>query len=277
MSAGQRAQSGERARSSGTVQVPSAVWSHEAGEGPLLALVHGSMDRSAGLLRLGRRLDHRARVLRYDRRGYGRSAPHPGPFGAEAQVADLAELLDGRRAVVFGHSYGGNVALGLADRHPELVAAVIVYETPLSWFDWWPGTTAGGDALATRGDPADAAERFMRRLLGDERWEKMPPSNRAARRAEGAAMVGELTDLRQRAPWSADRITGPVVTVHGEHGAEHHRDAMRFLVELLPDARNVEIPEARHFGPNTHSDAVAAVVAEVLDSFGGVSDRATGG
>ena len=86
-------------------------------------------------------------MLRYDRRGYGRSTPHDGPFGIDEQVADLVALLDGRPAVVFGHSYGGNVALALADRHPELVRAVGVYETPLPWLDWWPsddGRRPGG-------------------------------------------------------------------------------------------------------------------------------------
>jgi len=33
---------------------------------------------------LSRRLDDGFRVLRYDRRGYGRSAPHDGPFDVEA-------------------------------------------------------------------------------------------------------------------------------------------------------------------------------------------------
>ena len=100
------------------------IWSHETGDdgAPLIALVHGSMDRSAGVLRLSRCLDREFRVLRYDRRGYGRSAPHPGPFGADHQVGDLLELLEGRRALVFGHSYGGNVALALTARHPDLVA-----------------------------------------------------------------------------------------------------------------------------------------------------------
>lgn len=192
----------------------------------------------------------------------------------DAQVDDLAGLLAGRRALVVGHSFGGNVALAVADRHPDLVGGVVVYESPLSWCSWWPGSTAGADALATRGDPAEAAERFMRRLIGDARWEKMPPSRRAARRAEGAAMVGELTDLRLRAPWDAERITVPVVTIHGEHGAPHHPDAMRFLAELLPRARNVEIPGARHFGPNTHPDAVAELVEHLLDEVGA---RLTGG
>ena len=40
--------------------------------GPLVVLVHGSMDRSASFIRTERHLDGR-HVVRYDRRGYGRS------------------------------------------------------------------------------------------------------------------------------------------------------------------------------------------------------------
>lgn len=245
----------------------TAVWSEEAGsEGaPLVVVIHGSMDRSAGLLKLSRRLDTDLRVLRYDRRGYGRSKPHDGPFGIDAQVADLVHLLAGRAAVVFGHSYGGNVALALADRRPELVRAVGVYETPLSWLEWWPGSTAGADALATRGDPADAAERFMRRLIGDERWSRLPAATRAARRAEGRAMVGELTDLRERPPWDPAAITMPAVAIHGALGVAHHGASTRHLGDVLPDCRVVDIDGARHFGPNTHPDAVAAEIVELLN------------
>lgn len=236
------------------------LWAAETGpvDRPLVTLVHGSMDRSAGMLRLSRRLDSDHRVLRYDRRGYGRSHPHNGPFGIDEQVEDLLELLAGRRSLVIGHSYGGNVALGLADRYPESVVACVVYETPLSWYPWWPGSTAG--ALALDGDTDGAAERFMRRLIGDERWERLSPSTRSARRAEGSAMVGELSALRQRPAWDADRIGCPVLALYGEHGAEHHRRAMTHLADELPDCRAEMIAGARHFGPNTHADAVVEAV-----------------
>jgi pimeloyl-ACP methyl ester carboxylesterase len=246
------------------------LWAHESGdaEAPLVALVHGTMDRSAGMLRLSRCLDRTFRVLRYDRRGYGRSAPHPGPFDTDRQVDDLVGQLAGRRALVFGHSYGGNVALATAARHPELVAAVAVYETPLSWLEWWPGTTAGADALATKGDPADAAERFVRRLVSDARWEKLPRTTRAARRAEGPAMVGELVDLRENAPWTAGDVVAPVVAIYGERGAAHHRSGTEYLGRELADVRVVEVPEARHFGPNTHPEAVAAAIRELASRVG---------
>ena len=144
------------------------------------------MDRSAGLLKLSRRLDDRFRVLRYDRRGYGRSAPHGGPFGMDGQVADLVDVLAGRPAVVFGHSYGGNVALALGRPAPRSrarrrrlrdAAAVGRLVARLD------GRLAGArhDGIA----PDDAAERFMRRMIGDARWERLPSRTRAARRAEG--------------------------------------------------------------------------------------------
>ena len=250
-----------------TARSASGIWSEEAGDtdAPLIALVHGSMDRSAGLLKLSRRLDDRFRVLRYDRRGYGRSAPHGGPFTMDGQVADLVEVLAGRPAVVFGHSYGGNVALALADRHPDLARAVGVYETPLPWVDWWPDSTAGTQATDDGTAPDDAAERFMRRMIGDARWERLPSRTRLARRAEGAAMLAELVDIDQHVPWDPARVTVPAVSMRGSDGQPHHRRSSDQLHAWLADCPVVTIEGARHFGPNTQPDAVAAVLAELVN------------
>jgi pimeloyl-ACP methyl ester carboxylesterase len=250
------------------------IWSATTGavDGVHVVLIHGSLDRSAGLLKLSRRLDERYRVTRYDRRGYGRSRPHPGPFDIDHQVADLVEVV--REApdtagpvVIVGHSYGGNVALALADRHPEMVAGVVTFESPLSWLSWWPRNSAGGDAMTWRDEPEEAAERFMRRLIGDDRWDRLPPSSRAARRAEGPAMIGELTDLRQHAPWVPERVTVPVMALRGEHGQQHHRAGAEALAEMLPTATMRTVPDAHHFGPNTHPDDVAAMVIEFVEQL----------
>lgn len=232
----------------------SLIAADEAGppDAPLVAVVHGTMDRSAGMLRVSRRLDHRYRVLRYDRRGYGRSTPHPGPFDMAGQVADLVHLLAGRRAVLVGHSYGGNVALATAARHPELVAAVAVYETPMSWEPWWPGTTAGAVAVAAQDDTATAAEAFMRRLIGDRRWEELPERTRATRRAEGSALVGELADLRANRPWRAGDIRVPVAVGYGTEGRSHHQDGMARMATMIGGAELVALPGCRHDAPTSH-------------------------
>lgn len=250
----------------------SDIWSDVSGvvhrDRPLVLLCHGSMDRSAGLLRLSRQLDHAATVIRYDRRGYGRSGEADGPFSVAGNIADLAAVLDrhapGRTVDLgFGHSFGGNVVLGLAALEPERFARVAVYETPLSWFDWWPTSTAGGAATQID-DPAEAAEVFMRRLIGDDHWERLPPGTRRDRRSEGAAMVGELADLRVAAPWDEARVTLPVLAIDGEHGRLHHQMGMQRLAALLPDGRHVQLAEAGHAAPNTHAGPLAALLIRFL-------------
>ncbi|MEO8266387.1 MAG: alpha/beta hydrolase [Ilumatobacteraceae bacterium] len=243
----------------------SELWAEEAGDSddPLVVVIHGSMDRSAGMLKISRRLDSDYRVLRYDRRGYGRSSPHDGPFTMDAQVIDLVGLLSGRKAVLVGHSYGGDVALAAAEQHPDLVTGVAVYETPLSWEAWWPGTTAGAIAVADSGRPHEAAERFLRRMLGDERWDALPERTKHARRAEGVAMVEELADLRRHQAWDAARINVPVVTSYGADGAPHHRMGMRHAAAIL-GCPVVELAGCRHDAPLSHPDLFRTEVIDPL-------------
>jgi pimeloyl-ACP methyl ester carboxylesterase len=101
----------------------------------------------------------------------------------------------------------------------------------------------------------------MRRLIGDARWERLPQATRDARRAEGAALVGELGDLSRSAPWSPEHVRVPVLAMRGELGPAHHEEGMGVLAGWF-GTRVVTIPGAHHFGPNTHPDEVAAAVAE---------------
>jgi pimeloyl-ACP methyl ester carboxylesterase len=250
------------------------VWVDSSGpsDAPAIVLVHGSMDRSAGLLRLSRRLSDRFHVIRYDRRGYERSSDVDRPYRVVDHIDDLIGVVgdrtDGRGvALAFGHSFGGNVALGLAGRRPDLVEQVSVYEAPLSWMDWWPDHTAGSAAVSA-GNPQDAAEAFMRRLVGDDKWERLPPSTKAARRREGSVMVAELSDLRLGPPWEATSVDLPVLVLAGEHAREHHRRATQVLSWLLANCRHQTIPGAAHFGPNTHADAVSSALVSFLVDVG---------
>ena len=56
-------------------------------DGPLVVLVHGAMDRASSFGRVGRRLPD-VPLVRYDRRGYGRSQPGAA-VGLAGHAGDL--------------------------------------------------------------------------------------------------------------------------------------------------------------------------------------------
>lgn len=227
-------------------------------DGGLIVLIHGSLDRMGGMALLARALNGSCRVLRYDRRGYGRSWPHDGPFAVSNQVDDLEALLAGRRAVLIGHSYGGNVALAAAARLGDQITGVSTYESPLSWQRWWPGTTAG--AMSLDGGVEGAAERFMIGLIGRDRWNALPERTRDARRREGLALTSELGSLRQAAPWDPDDIDCRVLCGYGSRGREHHRQGAEWLAKNLKNASLVCLDGAGHGAPTSHAGEMARLL-----------------
>jgi pimeloyl-ACP methyl ester carboxylesterase len=234
-----------------------------------VVLVHGSMDRAASFLKAVRRLPD-LEVIRYDRRGYGRSIAAGTAPTIDDQVADLVAVLEGSPAAVVGHSLGGVIALATAERYPELVPSVGAFEAPMSWADWWPALSAGGTAVETsrRSSPEDAAEQFMRRMLGDERWERLPNRTRAERRAEGPALLAELGSIRGAPPYDPQRLSVPVVAGCGTESKPYHQQAARQLAELAPRGELVVIEGSGHAAQSSHPEAFAALVRRVVERVG---------
>lgn len=234
-----------------------------------VVLVHGTLDRSSTFGRTAKHLRAAGfRVVRYDRRGYGRSV-EAGPGGIDEHVADLRSVLDGGAAIVAGHSFGGVVALVTAAQEPSLVRAVLAYEAPMPWTGWWPTNSAGSVAVSTGAvndrDPGDVAEAFMRRMVGDDRWQRLPPATRTARRAEGVAMIAELASLRGRAdaPYLPEAIRCPVVAACGSESAAHHRRAAAELAGEIAGARLAVVDGAQHGVHLTHPAELARLVVEL--------------
>lgn len=238
---------------------------HGPAGAPRVVLVHGSLDRSSAFARTARELAELT-TIRYDRRGYGRSLASGVCRRFEEQVSDLASVVGEEPAVVAGHSLGGVVGLAFAARHPDLVTAVVAYEAPMPWLEWWPSNTAGGTALAD-GAEAEAAERFMRRIVGDDTWESLPERTKAQRRAEGPALVAELRSLRppNPAPYDPAALSMPVVAAHGGRSRAHHQRSARMLADAAPHGELHVIHAAQHGAHLSHpadfADLVRVAVA----------------
>ncbi len=80
-------------------------------------------------------LDREHRVVAVDLLGHGGSEKPASGYTIPNQADLVAEALNGlgvRNAVVVGHSLGGSVVTGLAERSPRLVRKVMIIDTPPS-------------------------------------------------------------------------------------------------------------------------------------------------
>lgn len=232
-----------------------------------VVLVHGSMDRAAAFRKATRHL-RELDVTLYDRRGYGRSSADRSAGTMDELVDDLLTASPDQPAVVVGHSLGAVIALAAAQQAPERVLAVGAFEAPMAWRPWWPAGSAGGVAreAALAEGPAAAAEHFMRRLLGEERWEALPDNTKAQRRREGPALLADLTAMRAGGPpFDAATLRVPVVVGYGTGTSDRHRRACHELAAEAGDAELFEIADAPHGAHYTHPAAFAGFVRRTVE------------
>ena len=114
-----------------------------AGEPPLL-LVHGWTCNHSHWAAQVRHFSPRHRVITVDLRGHGQSDAPQQEYAMPGFADDLAwlcEQLGVRRPVVIGHSMGGVVTLVMAGRHPDVVRAGILVDSP------FPPTQGGFERL----------------------------------------------------------------------------------------------------------------------------------
>jgi len=282
------------------------------GEGPTVLLLHGAKGSVYDHeLELAPLLRSRYRVITVDRPGSGYSARVPsdgrGAASALAQPRDSgspfvqAEVLHGllreleaAPAVVLGHSAGAPVALALALRHPEDVAALV---------------TAAGYTHAARHHGTPLARLLRARLLGR--------LFRAAFLAPAVALVGPLVLRRVAAPERAPReyarvalalnydptraagdaedvaaverdlrrlvaeyprVSRPLIAVHGDRDAIVWPQQSERLVEAVAGAELRVVPGAGHLLPVTRAAELAAAVDDVARRLadpvaGDIADR----
>lgn len=207
-----------------------------------LVCVHGGLDRGGSFSRLARRLDT-VDVVAYDRRGYqGSRALGPAPL--DEHVADLSAVA--RRepgpVALFGHSFGGLVALAAAQRDPGLACLVATFESPLPWV---LARTSGRPEPTD--DPAYEAEVFFRRVVSDAGWERLSEAERDSRRADGPALLADLATLRGPAPVDVATLATPFVLLYGDGPlGPYYRALAARLGEVAPGVRCAELPGASH-------------------------------
>lgn len=233
--------------------------------------------------RLLRRLANLGRIVRFDRRGTGRSDPLDsfGPGRLEEWVDDALTVLDAvgaKRAALVGFDpAGASGALLLAAAHPErathlvLGHAVTRARASLDDSDSLAGPVIGdADAAADRwvdsmveGDHQEFLSLVAPSSDGDDefhRWYATAQRRFASPRVRRAIYRAWLDlDLR---PLLAS-ISVPTLVVHRE-GAELFADHASTLVESIPGARRAAVPGADGMLYVGAVEPVASVIGEFI-------------
>jgi 3-oxoadipate enol-lactonase len=264
------------------------LFGEELGEGPPVILCHGITATRRYILHGSKALPRAGhRVVTYDARGHGESEPAlpEESYGYPELVADLervvsAQLEEGERFLLGGHSMGAHTAVAYALRHPERLAGLAVIgptylgEIRESSLAYWDGLAAAlesggidgfvayiGENQGIDGRWQDSVLRFTRERM--QRQQSLGALAQALREVPRSAPFGSLDELRGL------QVPALVVASNDDADPGHPYEAAAAYAEALPQGRLVsegegESPLAWQGGKL--SRALAAFYAEALSS-----------
>jgi pimeloyl-ACP methyl ester carboxylesterase len=254
------------------------------------------------------RLGSMGRLIRFDKRGTGMSDRPQGLPDLEVRMHDVLAVMDAvgsRRAVLFGYSEGGPMAILMAATHPERVSSLVLFgsyakRTRAEGYPWARTVEERRGHIDQVVETWDwEADLRMRCPSGDAQMQRW-----WAQRVRAAATPSTIRALMEmnsavdvRDILGAVRV--PTLILHRIADPLFHVEEARYLAERVPSARLQLLEGADHlvcgnpdqildeieaFVPTAHASvrqplSLAAVVAVADDVEARVIDNlvATGG
>ncbi len=267
----------------------------EAGEGPLVLLLHGFPEFWFGWrLQIAPLAAAGFRVVAPDTRGYNLSSRPEGV--SEYDVDKLAEDIRGlilglgaSSAMVVGHDWGGSIAWTLATNHPEVVDRLAILNAAhphklqqglhhpsqlrKSWYFFF---------FAIPGLPEDVVHarnwHFFRHFLGDANPPYAP--DEIARYVEAWSQPGAAAGMinyyrasvrqsQKEAVAKLRPISAPTLVIWGERDSYLGSELAEPTGDDVPNLDRVErLPDASHW---VHHDEAERVNQLLIDFFGGAT------
>ncbi|MFB6270001.1 MAG: alpha/beta fold hydrolase, partial [Halobacterium sp.] len=212
------------------------------GDGPPVVLVHGTSATKAHFQRLADALADDFRVVTYDRRGRGDSGD-ADDYDFQREVDDLRAVVaavDGD-PVVFGHSFGGLVALEAAAGGLD-ASRLVLYEPSVLVDDYHTDLAARIRDRVDAGDRVGGVEAFFE-TVGTLDQVARPVVEQAADIVE---TIAREIDVVESYDLDAPRTGVPTLLVAGEHGPDHLRRAIDELEHHLEHVERTEVADAGH-------------------------------
>jgi pimeloyl-ACP methyl ester carboxylesterase len=225
------------------------------GTGKPLVILHGAFGFATTypVLAKGRQ------QIAVELQGHGHTADVDRPISIEQMADDVAELLKHlkiERADVFGYSMGGNVALGLAVRHPDKVGRVAITG---SYFRPIEEAFEPESVKLFKSLPADFAPPVLK-----DPYDKVAPDPK-----QWPVLVSKVkTAALEWKGFTRDQmkaIKAPVLITLGDRDGTRPEHAVE-MFRLIPDSKLAIFPGGDHFLLQTSPATVLTPVAAFLDA-----------
>jgi len=256
------------------------LYCEQRGEGEPIVLVHGSWTNADPWAPVAGILAERFRVVAYDRRGHSRSGGSDSQGSVDEDAADLEALigeLELPPAHVATSSHGGNIAMRLAARSPDLLRSLTMHEPPsFGVLGDAPEERAAleqnrADAARVRepleaGDHEEGARRFVNEIaFGPGAWEEqLPAPVREMFVGNAPTYLDELRDPDNLDVREAElsKLGIPVQITLGTESPSFFSLIADRLAEIFPRCRRRTIEGASHGPQLSHPAPYARLIAE---------------
>jgi pimeloyl-ACP methyl ester carboxylesterase len=218
-----------------------------------------AMWEEPNLARFLSRLASFSRLILFDKRGVGLSdhVPEMHLPSLETRMDDVRAVMDAvesERAVVFGVSEGGPMAMLFAATHPERTIALVLYGTQSDWTKRRTGSHLPGhlDEIERAWGTEEYAREQLRAWAApshasDERLVGWLASYLRRAASPGAAIALERMNLEIDVTAALGTVHVPTLVLARSGDLDFHVDDVRRVAEAIRGARFVEFPGDDHF------------------------------
>lgn len=242
---------------SGMAEVNSTRLYYETtGEGPAVVLIHGGLVDSRLWDDQMKAFAKHHRVVRYDLRGFGRSAAAPEPFSHIEDLRALMDFLKIERATVVGLSLGGIIAADFALEHPDRVERLVLVGAGLRGDKQPPDKDViRAYEAASKGIAEEFVNVTMKSGLYAAVREGTPTYARLRQmmldnfKAVSTFRPGFLKYPETPTIERLGSIRTPTLVVIGGGDAQSLKNVADILAGQIPGARKVVIPGSSHHPP----------------------------
>jgi 3-oxoadipate enol-lactonase len=256
----------------------ASLYFETAGSGPALAFVHAGVSDSRMWDPQFEAFASRFQVVRYDHRGYGKSAMPEGPYALRDDLLAVLRHLGVAQATLVGCSMGGATAIDFTLEHPEMVTALVLVGSGVTGLNdpsqlsdatikyWTEFLKAIRDGDVDRAREMDAKHWIDGPLRDASRIDPVYRERARQLHRENFSLQRSTTQEQPLKPAAIGRlgeIKVPTLVVIGDNDEPDLLKLADRLAREIPNATKVPIENAAHLPSLEHP----ALFNQILSDF----------